>query len=183
MFERYDVFKKGNDPIIRKAKEGRFVLYSDVSVRYKLLKQFTINGDPKPKKNNPIPVIYKDKYHPEKQFFKHMERGFRVLILPSSIFTKYQKHALKNIPKVNVPYTQINLRVLYYRETKRRIDLVNLQEATCDILVKAGLIEDDNSQCVPSMDGSRVLYDKKHPRAEIYIERVYVEDKQTELKL
>jgi Holliday junction resolvase RusA-like endonuclease len=56
--------------------------------------------------------------------------------------------------------------------THRRVDLVNLQEATLDVLVKYGAIIDDNSLIVASMDGSRVYYDKENPRTEIYIERV-----------
>lgn len=68
--------------------------------------------------------------------------------------------------------TPINMKVLYYMPTRHRVDLVNLLEATCDILVKAGVLEDDNCRIVVSHDGSRVLYDKENPRAEIYIEEV-----------
>jgi len=183
MFKKYDVFSKADKPIIRKSENGRFVLYSDVSARYKLLANFTIPGDPKPKKNNPIPIIYRDKRKPYKQFFKHMDIGFRILIIPSAIFTKYQKHALKHIPQIAKPFEEINLKVLYYRETRRKIDLVNLLEATCDILVKAEFIKDDDSKCVISTDGSRVFYDKTNPRTEIFIERIFIPDKQVELKL
>jgi Holliday junction resolvase RusA-like endonuclease len=49
------------------------------------------------------------------------------------------------------------------------VDLVNLVEATCDILVDAGVLVDDNSGIVTSHDGSRVLYDKTDPRVEIEI--------------
>ena len=52
------------------------------------------------------------------------------------------------------------------------MDLVNLQEATLDVLVKYGVILDDNSNIVASMDGSRVLYDKNNPRTEIDIEPI-----------
>ena len=55
--------------------------------------------------------------------------------------------------------------------TKRRVDLLNLLEATMDILVHAGILADDNSSIVVGHDGSRVLYDKGNPRAEIYIEK------------
>jgi Holliday junction resolvase RusA-like endonuclease len=55
--------------------------------------------------------------------------------------------------------------------TKRRVDLVNLQESTLDVLVAYGIIADDNSNIVASMDGSRVLYDKQSPRTEIYINK------------
>lgn len=54
--------------------------------------------------------------------------------------------------------------------TKRRVDLSNLIEAVDDILVKAGVLEDDNYKIVQSHDGSRVLHDKENPRTEITIE-------------
>ena len=54
-------------------------------------------------------------------------------------------------------------------ETKRKCDLVNLLQATSDILVKYGVIEDDNYTIITSYDGSSVDYDKDNPRAEINI--------------
>jgi Holliday junction resolvase RusA-like endonuclease len=56
--------------------------------------------------------------------------------------------------------------------TNRRVDLCNLLEASCDILVDAGILADDNSKIVVAHDGSRVRYDKQNPRVEIEIERV-----------
>ena len=56
--------------------------------------------------------------------------------------------------------------------TRRRVDLCNLHEALCDVLVKHGVIADDNSNIVAGMDGSRVLYDKNNPRTEIVIEEI-----------
>ena len=41
-----------------------------------------------------------------------------------------------------------------------------------DILVDAGILEDDNSNIVAGHDGSRVLYDKENPRTEILITRI-----------
>ena len=61
---------------------------------------------------------------------------------------------------------------VYYMATRRKVDLANLIEATCDILVKAKVLADDNSQIVAAHDGSRVDYDKKNPRAEIWIEEM-----------
>lgn len=63
----------------------------------------------------------------------------------------------------------VNVRMVYYRKDWRRCDLVNLQEATLDILVKWGVLKDDNYTIVESMDGSRVFIDKKNPRTEITI--------------
>lgn len=56
--------------------------------------------------------------------------------------------------------------------TRRRVDLCNLHEALCDVLVKFGVVQDDNCKIIASMDGSRVLYDKENPRTEVYIEKV-----------
>ena len=67
---------------------------------------------------------------------------------------------------------RVNVRCIYYMKTRRKVDLANLIEATCDILVKAGVLADDNSQIVAAHDGSRVEYDKNDPRVEIEIEEM-----------
>lgn len=95
-------------------------------------------------------------------------------IIPSKQFTKYQKDCLKQIPleKQKGYSERFNMRCLYYMPTRHRVDLINLLEATCDILVDAGVLQDDNSSIVVSHDGSRVYYDKENPRVEIYLEEV-----------
>lgn len=52
---------------------------------------------------------------------------------------------------------------------RRKVDALNLGEALDDILIKYGVIEDDNCLIVASHDGSRVFYDKENPRTEIEI--------------
>ena len=64
----------------------------------------------------------------------------------------------------------VNVKALFYMDTRRRVDLVNLEQALCDLLVHYKMIEDDNSTIIKSMDGSRVLYDKDDPRTEVVIE-------------
>lgn len=56
----------------------------------------------------------------------------------------------------------------YGADTQRRT-FFTVEEATCDILVAAGVLEDDNSKIIVSMDGSRVYHDKENPRAEVTI--------------
>lgn len=95
-------------------------------------------------------------------------------LLPSKNFTQYEKDCLRQIigkykQEIDKP---INLKCVYYMPTKHRVDLVNLLEATCDILVSARVLKDDNSSIVVSHDGSKVLYDKENPRAEIEIEEI-----------
>lgn len=93
-------------------------------------------------------------------------------IIPSKAYMKYlndSSYFFKRIKPVNHP---VNLKCLYYMQTKRRVDLVNLLEATCDLLVTFGVLKDDNSSIVVSHDGSRVFYDKQSPRTEIYLEEI-----------
>ena len=81
-----------------------------------------------------------------------------------------KKLARKYIPKIETINKPINLKCVYYRADKRRVDLVNLLEATCDVLVKYKVLEDDNYKIIKSHDGSRVCFDKENPRVEIFIE-------------
>ena len=95
----------------------------------------------------------------------------RTYVIPSKEYKKYEKDCAAFIDAL--PFTTfdcpVNVECVYYMPTRRSVDLVNLQEATLDVLVKYGILLDDNSNIVASMDGSRVLYDKENPRTEIEI--------------
>nr|DAV49942.1 MAG TPA: Endodeoxyribonuclease RusA [Caudoviricetes sp.] len=97
-------------------------------------------------------------------------------VAPSKAYVDYETDCLRQIKRPRSPISaRVNVRCVYYMKTARRVDLANLIEATTDILVKAHVLEDDNSRIVAAHDGSRVDYDKKNPRAEILIEEM--EDK------
>ena len=73
-------------------------------------------------------------------------------------------------PKPPQPFTgPVRLVYRLYTATRRRVDDLNLYEALDDILVTCKVLSDDNRSVIRSRDGSRVLYDKDRPRAEIYI--------------
>ena len=63
----------------------------------------------------------------------------------------------------------VNLKVMYYMGTRRRVDITNLHSAVSDMLVDAGIIKDDNRDICAAYDGSRVFYDKSNPRCVIEI--------------
>ena len=112
-----------------------------------------LRGDPRTKKNH-------------SQIIK---TGNRRMVIPSPQYRQYEKDCMWQIPpkakqRIDFP---VNVQCVYYMPTKRRVDLVNLLEATCDILVEGGVLEDDNCRIVASHDGSRVDYDKHNPRVEI----------------
>ena len=94
----------------------------------------------------------------------------RPYIIPSKQYKQYEKDAGWQISckGINIDYP-VNVKCLYYMPTRHKVDLCNLLEATCDILVKYKVLADDNFNIVAGHDGSRVLYDKDNPRCEIEI--------------
>ena len=94
----------------------------------------------------------------------------RPFLIPSRQYKQYELDAGWQIKckGINIDYP-VNVKCLYYMPTRHKVDLCNLLEATCDILVKYNVIADDNSQIVAGHDGSRVLYDKDNSRCEIEI--------------
>lgn len=119
---------------------------------------FTITGKPITKKNSQRIVINKRTGSP--------------FPLPSKQFESYKKEFLQQAKKfqpsspLDVP---ISVATVYYMPTRHRVDITNLMNATHDLLQDAGIIADDSSKIVKSVDGSRVFYDKGNPRVEITI--------------
>ena len=102
-----------------------------------------------------------------------IKAGNRRMLIPSPEYRAYERECLLQIPnkfKQRIDMA-VNVQCVYYMPTRRRVDLVNLLQATDDILVEAGVLEDDNCRIVASHDGSRVDYDKYNPRVEITITR------------
>ena len=123
--------------------------------------KLTLYGDPRTKKNSA-------------RILKSRSGGR--FVAPSKAYVDYETGCLRQIKRPHSPISaRVNVRCVYYMKTARRVDLANLIEATTDILVKlvkARVLEDDNSKIVAAHDGSRVDYDKQNPRAEIWIEEM-----------
>ena len=96
----------------------------------------------------------------------------RPMLIPSKQYKQYEKDCGFFLANVEPFLDPCNMKCLYYMPTRRRVDLVNLLEATCDILVHYGILIDDNSNYVVGHDGSRVFYDKENPRTEIHLTEV-----------
>lgn len=91
-------------------------------------------------------------------------------IFPSQKYKEYERAAAWFIPKnicINEP---VNIKCLFYMKNRRKCDLTNMLEAIDDVMVKCGLLTDDNYTIVQSHDGSRIMHDKERPRTEVYIE-------------
>lgn len=119
---------------------------------------FTIPGRPVTKKNS-------------MRIAARPDRGR--FLMQSERYIAYETAAGYFIPckRLGIDYP-VNVRCVYYMPDHRRVDLTNLLAATDDILVKYGVLKDDNSNIVYSHDGSRVRYDRQAPRAEIEISGV-----------
>ena len=98
----------------------------------------------------------------------------RMLPIQSKQYLQYEKDCAwflkpKPIKPIDFP---VNICCTFYMKTKRRVDGLNLLAAIDDILVKHGILLDDNRDIVVDHSGSRVYLDSKNPRIEIVITTV-----------
>lgn len=115
--------------------------------------KFTINLTPVTKKNSQRIVVCHG----------------RPMILPSAKYKEYEKLCAAFMPDTEQIKEAVNVKAIYFMPTRRCVDLINLHEALHDVLVKYGVLLDDNSKIIVSTDGSCVRYDKEHPRTEVVI--------------
>ena len=128
-----------------------------MGVRNEMTHTYIIPGPPITKKNS-------------QRIFRSRKTG-KPFITRSAAYEDYEAKAayyLQPLPPQPIE-TPVRVTCLYYMPTRRIVDLTNLLEATHDVLVKCGVLKDDNSRIVVSVDGSRVRYDKQNPRTEIVI--------------
>ena len=132
---------------------------------------YVIMGDPRTKKNHQMiagtgskcPMCKK----PTKQWIRQ-----------GNIHDEYAESAkLYLIPRPSKPIEcAVNVKCLFYMQTRRRVDTLNLLATIDDLLVEVGILADDNCRIVVAHDGSRVLYDKENPRTEITITKIEGEE-------
>lgn len=128
--------------------------------------KFTVNIPPISKKNSQRILTNKATGKP--------------FISPSQQYKDYEKAALWFMPKIPPIDYPVNVKCLFYMPTRRKCDLTNMLEAIDDVLVKAGVLADDNYSIVESHDGSRIFYDKEKPRTEVEITKIIKEGKENE---
>lgn len=96
--------------------------------------------------------------------------GGRPLVVQSKAYKAYEKACALYVHRKGKPIsTPVNVKMVFYTETRRVVDLAGLEQACQDILVLYGVLADDNRKIVWSKDGSRALYSKENPRTEITI--------------
>lgn len=116
-----------------------------------------------------IPVIPRTK----KNNMRIIYSKGRPILLPSEKYVQFEKDCQPYLEPLNIDYP-VNVKAIYHRPDRRRVDLCNLHEALCDVLVKYSVVKDDNCNIIYSMDGSKVIYDKDNPGIELCIEEVHI---------
>ena len=139
-----------------------------------ILYQSLIPLNPRTKKNS---MDIKFKSNGKNGFFKKTIYGFRYVGIPfisqNERYKQYECDAGWFLKKLPEPISEpVNVKCIFYRETAGRCDLTNLLESIDDILVKYGILKDDNFKVIAAHDGSRVFVDKDRPRTEIEITKI-----------
>ena len=128
-----------------------------------VIASFTLEGAPRTKKNSQSVITN--------------PRTGRPMIIQSKAYRDYEKTCLeqiraKGLDTLNVDFP-VNVKCLFFMPTQRKVDLQNLVSAAMDILVKGGVLADDNYRIVTGNDGSRVMYDKDNPRVTVIIDDTF----------
>ena len=99
------------------------------------------------------------------------------MIIQSKLYKEFEQecgyYLLKYKKNISTP---VNLKCTFYVKDKRKRDIVNLLNAIQDILVKYGVIADDNYNIVKSVDGSRIIYEQGREETIIEIEEENAND-------
>ena len=107
-----------------------------------------------------------------------MKCGNRRWIGPSAQYKRFETacgYAISQNVKKRIDFP-VNVRARFYVATRRIVDLTNLLEAIDNVIVKYGVLKDDNANIIQGHDGSRVYVDRKNPRIELEILPIHVYD-------
>jgi len=118
--------------------------------------KITILGEVISKKNSRIPV----------------KIGKRIINIPSKAYKAYEKQALLQLED-EFPWDRrypVIVETFFYRKTLRTFDFDNMQASINDVLVTAGIIEDDSmNHIIPKIKDRGWEKDKDNPRVQIEI--------------
>lgn len=124
-----------------------------------------------------IPLLCRSKKNSEQIIVN--PRTNKPMIIQSKYYRQFERDCgifLKRYAKhINTP---VNLKCLFIVPDKRKRDLTNLENALADIMIKYGVIEDDNYNIVAGWDGSRIIYEKGKEEIIIEIEEITNDNRQ-----
>jgi Holliday junction resolvase RusA-like endonuclease len=100
-----------------------------------------------------------------------MKFGHRMVLVPSVQFNAWHEEMMLRIrryrPKQPIPKAKVA--IMFFAENRRRFDLSNAAESVMDLLVDAGILEDDSAENVPELVLTYGGVDPRKARAEVAI--------------
>ena len=118
-----------------------------------------------------IPLLCRSKKNSQ-QIIPNPRTG-KSLVIQSKLYYQFERdcgYFLKRYAR-HIDYP-VNLKCTFYVPDKRKRDLTNLENAIADIMIKYGVIEDDNYNIITGWDGSRIIYEKGREETIIEIEEI-----------
>lgn len=106
-----------------------------------------------------IPLLCRSKKNSQ-QIIPNLRTG-KSMLIQSKLYYQFERdcgYFLKKYAR-HIDYP-INLKVTFFVPDRRKRDLTNLENAIADIMIKYGVIEDDNYNIIAGWDGSRIIYEK-----------------------
>lgn len=99
-----------------------------------------------------------------------MKRGYKRFSIPSEAHERWHNQALPQIlGKRRITSKIESIEIVFFPKTRRAFDLTNYAESVMDLLVDAGIIEDDKYTIVPRITLQVGEVDKLNPRVEVTI--------------
>lgn len=118
-----------------------------------------------------IPLLCRSKKNSQQIFVN--KRTKKRFVTQSDLYKRFEMDCFWYMPLVKEPINkQVNLKCTFIVPDRKKRDLINLENAIADILVKYGVIEDDNYTIIQSWDGSRIIYEKGVSKTIIEIEEL-----------
>ena len=119
-----------------------------------------------------LPLLCRPKKNSQRIVYNKYTK--KPMIIQSETYKNFERECglfLKKY-KSNIITYPVNLKCLFYVPDKRKRDLTNLENAIADILVKYGILEDDNYNIIAGWDGSRIIYEKDREETIIKISKM-----------
>lgn len=105
-------------------------------------------------------------------------RNGRQFVLPSVAYGEWEKDAMKQLSAQNIWPVRgpQSLKMALWARDNRTSDLENKISSIQDLLVKAGIIPDDDWKTLPEVSAIYMGLDKENPRAEVELISLFSTD-------
>lgn len=98
-----------------------------------------------------------------------IQRGSKRFLAPSAEHEAWEQEQLLNLRNVQPVQPPYSIQIIIYAPDRRTADLTNKAESLMDVLVKAGVLTDDNWFVLSNIHLKFGGVDRINPRAEICI--------------